>query len=258
MKKIIYSLSIAAALGCSVLTNNCMAQVPTCSIDPVFVASGAHGIWPDSTVNFVSGTVGQPYTQNATIVIPLDTVTSVLTCTYTSIDLQPTTNNYNLPPGLSLTGTPSNFVFPGNANSCMEIYGTPTTVGTYSLTFVLKVYCAIYGAVTTYTVSYYHIKINAAAGIESNPNSYNFQVMQNNPNPVVGSNTAVKFTTPTDGKAKMSVYNVTGQKIAEKEFSAQRGDNSYDFDATTLENGIYLYSIEYNGQKQVRRMVVAK
>lgn len=259
MKKIIYTLSIAAAVGCLVSTNNCMAQVPTCSIDPVFVASGTHGISPDSAVNFVSGTVAQPYAQNATIVIPLDTVTSSFTCHYAHINLT-NASTVGLPPGLSLTGTPSTYIFPGSSNSCMEIYGTPTTPGTYTLTFVLSVYCTeLPGvALTTYTLSYYHIKINAAAGIESIANNYGFQVMQNNPNPVVGSNTTVRFTTPADGKAKMSVYNITGQKIADKEFSAQRGDNSYDFDATTLENGIYLYSIEYNGQKQVRRMVVAK
>ncbi|HEX7413039.1 MAG TPA: T9SS type A sorting domain-containing protein [Bacteroidia bacterium] len=252
MKKIITSVALA-------LTLNSFAQVPTCSIDPVFVSSGLHGISPDSAVNFASGTVGQPYTQNATLIIPLDTVTTSFTCHYSHINLT-NASTCGLPPGLSLTGTPSTYIFPGNANSCMEIYGTPTTAGTYSLTFILSVYCTeLPGvALSTYTVSYYHIKINASAGIESITNNYGFQVMQNNPNPVVGSNTTVKFTAPADGKAKMSVYNITGQKIAVQEFSAQRGDNSYDFDATTLENGIYLYSIEYNGQKQVRRMVVAK
>jgi hypothetical protein len=251
MKKILF-------ISCFLCLASLKAQVPTCSVDPTF---HGEGISPDSAVNFVSGTVGQPYLQNATIAIPLDTVVGI-TCTYSTINLQTgltSPSNYGLPPGLSLTGTPSDFKFPGNASSCMLIYGTPTTAGTYTLTFVLKVYCTQLGpvAATTYTVGYYHITINAAAGIETNTN-YGFQVMQNNPNPVVNAITNVKFTTPTDGKAKMSVYNITGQKLADKEFTVQRGENSYDFDATALESGIYLYSIEFNGQKQVRRMVVAK
>ena len=232
------------------------AQVPTCSVDPTFMAEG---IWPDSAVNFISGTVGQYYAQNVTVKVPKDTVVAGTTYTFTTFNLQSSTNNYGLPPGLSLTGTPSTFKFPGNASSCMEIYGTPTTAGSYTLTFVLKVYSVNLGSfipLTTYTVDYYHITINAAAGIETNK-GYEFNVMQNSPNPVI-NNTAIKFTSSIEGKAKMSVYNVTGQKITEKEISAQRGDNSYDFDATALESGIYLYSIELNGQKQTRRMVVAK
>ena len=234
--------------------------VPTCSIDPTF---HSEGIWPDSALNFMSGTVGQPYLQNVTVVIPLDTtpVQTIGTCTYAHITLQTSSNNYGLPPGLSLTGTPSTLVFPGNDSSCMAIYGTPTTAGTYTLTFVLKVYCTQTGnsfAALTKTIGYYHITINAAAGIETNAANAAFQVMQNNPNPVTGTTTNVKFSAPVDGKAKMTVYNITGQKISDKDILVQRGDNNYEFDATTLENGIYLYAVEFNGQKQIRRMVVAK
>jgi hypothetical protein len=236
------------------------AQVPTCSVDPTFTAS--EGIWPDSAVNFVSGTVLVAYAQNVTIKIPNDTVTSLGTFHYSHVDLQPSSTNYGLPGGLSLTGTPSTFKFPGNATSCMEIYGTPSatvTPGVYHLTFVLKVYAVETGnttALTTYTVGYYKININAATGIESSKN-YDFNVMQNSPNPVT-NNTTIAFTSATDGKAKMSVYNIAGQKIAEREFTAQHGENSYDFDASALESGIYVYAIELNGQKQIRRMVVAK
>jgi hypothetical protein len=232
------------------------AQVPTCSVDPTFTAEG---IWPDSAINFMSGTVGVAYAQNVTIRIPKDTLYGGVTYTYSTVNLQPSSNNYGLPPGLSLTGTPSNYKFPGNASSCMEIYGTPTTPGIYPLTFVLKVYSVNFGPsipITTYTVGYYKITISAAAGIETNKN-YDFNVMPNSPNPVT-NNTTIHFTSATDDKAKMSVYNIAGQKIAEKEFTAQHGDNSYEFDASTLESGIYVYAIELNGQRQIRRMVVAK
>ena len=233
--------------------------VPTCSLDPAFIATGKEGIWPDSATNFVSGIVGQAYVQNVTIVIPKDTVSSIGTVTYSTVDLQPSSNNWGLPPGLSLTGTPSTFKFPGNAASCMEIYGTPTTAGTYPLTFVLKVYSVNFGSsipVTTYTVGYYKIVISAVSGIASNVNA-SFQLMQNNPNPVINS-TSLKFTASMEGKAKVSVYNITGQKLIDKEFNAFHGENSYELDATALESGIYLYAIELNGQKQIRRMVVAK
>jgi hypothetical protein len=241
---------------------NLTAQIaPTCSLDPVFINSKAEGIWPDSAINFMSGTVGQVYLQNVTVVIPYDTVVSGLgTIHYSHVDLQASSTNYGLPPGLKLTGTPSTFKFPGNDSSCMAIYGTSTATGTFPLTFILKVYSTEFGnsvALTTYTVGYYKITIAPAAGISTNKNNA-FQLMQNYPNPVISNNTVIKYSSPAEGKAKICVYNITGLKESEKEFSVQRGDNNYELDASTLENGIYLYSLELNGQKQIRRMVVAK
>jgi hypothetical protein len=233
------------------------AQVPTCKYDHTFIASGRKGVWPDSATNFMGGTVGAPYLQNVTIVVPLDTVTGLGTFTYSHINLT-NASTCGLPPGLSLTGTPSTYKFPGNDSSCMVIYGTPTTAGTYSLTFKLDVYFTQTGnylPYTTQTLTYYKIAIGGV-GIATN-SSYSFQVMQNMPNPI-RDNASIKFTSPSDGKAKFAVFNVTGQKITEKEINAQRGDNNFDFDATQLESGIYLYTVEMNQQKQCRRMVIAK
>jgi hypothetical protein len=255
MKKIYFSFMLLSFILAK-------AQVPTCGYNHAFIASGAKGISPDSAVNFASGTVGTAYTQNITIVVPKDTTATVFSSTQsftiTTINLQPTTNNYNLPPGLSLTGTPSNYKFPGGDSSCMIIYGTPTTPGTYHLVFVLKAYVSQFPgiAVSTDTLKYYKITINPIAGIAVQ-NGYNFQVMQNSPNPVI--NTAnIKFTAPGEGKVKLSVYNIAGQKLMEKEAPAQRGENNLDFDASTLENGMYLYTLEMNQQKQCRRMVIAR
>jgi hypothetical protein len=237
------------------------AQVPTCGYDHAWIATGKHGVWPDSATNFMSGQVGVAYSQNVTVSVPYDTVTSLGTFHYSKIVLKPSVSpvvNYGLPPGLSLTGTPSNFQFPGNDTSCMVIYGTPTTVGSYSLTFVLDVYLTEFGNTfpyTTQTLKYYKIDIAAAAGVATN-GSYNFQVMQNAPNPVI-DNASIKFTSAAEGKAKFAVFNLTGQKIIEKEINASRGNNNFDFDATQLESGVYLYSVEMNHQKQIRRMIIA-
>lgn len=235
------------------------AQVPSCGYDHAWISTGKHGIWPDSATNFVSGQVGVPYTQNITISVPYDTVTSLGTFHYAHIDLKPSVTpivNYGLPPGLSLVGTPANLKFPGNDTSCAIIYGTPTTAGSYTLTLKLDVWFTefTFAPYTTQTVHYYVINITNTAGVGAN-GSYSFSVMQNSPNPV-RDNTSIKFTSPDEGKAKFSVFNLTGLKVTEKELNAQRGDNSFDFDASQLESGIYLYSVEMNHQKEVRRMVI--
>ena len=241
------------------------AQVPVCGYDSTFLASSKNGIWPDSATNFVSGMVGVPYLQNVTVKVPADTTATVFGSTQNftikEIDLQTnitTPANYGLPPGLTITGTPSTYKFPGNSHDCMLIYGTPTTAGTYMLAFTLKAYVTAFPtiAASTQTISYYKIVIAPSNGIATN-GSYNFQVMQNSPNPV-RDNANIKFTSPADGKAKFAVYNLTGLKVVEKEINAQRGENYFDIDASQLESGIYLYSVEMNQQKQCRRMVIAR
>ena len=62
------------------------AQVPTCGYNHAFIASGKKGVWPDSATNFVGGTVGVSYSQNVTVVVPNDTVTSLGTFHYNHID----------------------------------------------------------------------------------------------------------------------------------------------------------------------------
>src|SRR5204862_5817272 len=128
----------------------------------------------------------------------------------------------------------------------------------YTLSFKLKAYVTEFPgiAVSTQTIGYYVINIAPVNGVATHSNT-SFHVMQNSPNPVKDV-ANIHFTAATDGKARLNVFNIGGEKVFEKEVSAARGDNSIDFDASQLENGVYLYSVEMNQQKQCRRMVVAR
>ena len=90
--------------------------------------------------------MGQPYIQNLTVKVPKDTTASGLTFCFNRFEITTPTGitNYNLPPGLNLgsstaalaNGTVNaapSLKFPGNANNCASIYGTPTTAGSYTL-----------------------------------------------------------------------------------------------------------------------------
>ncbi|MBL7917211.1 MAG: hypothetical protein JNM96_02365, partial [Bacteroidia bacterium] len=187
MKKIYLLLSILFAINVG------KAQVPTCSLDPVFLAMPKAGIWPDSATNFVSGTVGVPYLQNITAKVPDDTIQSIIKFCFTRFVMStPTTAvNYDLPPGLNfasstasvnngiLNGAPS-FSFPAKANNCASIYGTPTAAGSYTLKLVIEAYatsttvagnCPVtpnYGGglkISTSNLGYYIINISPSAGI---------------------------------------------------------------------------------------------
>lgn len=249
-------------LAFSFVLNEINAQAPACTYDYTWLALGKDGIWPDSATNFVSGTVGQPYIQNVTVKVPYDTTDATLgTVTFNRIELSTNlTNpvNYNLPPGLSLSCTPSNCKFPGNDTSCLVIYGTPTTVGTYTLSFTLKTFVneVPFFAVNTSVVDYYVITINANTAGISDLTGSKFEVGQSVPNPANNSS-KIQFVTPGSGKANLKLYNTLGTLVTEKFTEVNKGLNQFEVDCSGLTEGIYIYSVEYNGKSITKKMMVS-
>ncbi|GIV28537.1 MAG: hypothetical protein KatS3mg027_2351 [Bacteroidia bacterium] len=228
----------------------------TCTLDPVFIASPKYGIWPDSATNFASGQVGQPYAQNITVKVPLDTVQSPIKICFTRFELlvPPSYPNYNLPPGLTLTGNPSNLKFPGNANSCAIISGTPTTAGTYTLHFQVDVYGTTIlssmscptpvnpntgSKIQTQNIDYYVISISPASGINeltplSNLSSF--------PNPAKDK-LNFTFNSQTSEIIQLQILDLTGKLVKFSSIESKAGSNSFSLDISELENGIYFYSL---------------
>ncbi len=274
MKKIYLNLILLLAFNGIVFS-----QVPTCSLNPVFIASNKIGIWPDSATNFVGGTVGISYLQNITVKIPKDTINGGIKFCFNRFVLSNPvgTINYNLPVGLNfgaiplalqngtINGAPS-FKFPGNANNCAIIYGTPTTAGTYTLKMVVDAYatptigtCATNpnvagGAkVSSQTLTYYIINIAAAAGLkEIGKNSFN---LQNIPNPF-SNKTTIKFFVTDESIAKLVIYNMLGASVFETNIETRAGDNEYILNADGWAGGTYFYSIKYKNFTETKRMIL--
>jgi len=260
----------------SVITLTNKAQVASCSLDPIFIASNKTGIWPDSATNFISGTEGQAYIQNLTIKVPKDTVTGFGTFCFTRIEVSSPTGitNFNLPPGVSMlagnnvTLSGSTFKFPGNANTCALLSGTPTVAGTYTCQFKVQPYVTTSGgscpaspnvnsgsAITApQTLTYYKIIIAPVAGIKEEVNAKTLN-LNNIPNPF-SNKTAIKFNVKDEAPVKICVYNLLGSKMFEDKFKSVKGDNVYELDATEWSSGIYLYTVQYKNHTETKRMVL--
>ncbi len=275
MKKIYLSLLLIAAFG---FKSN--AQVPTCSLNPVFVASNSVGISPDSATNFISGTVGLPYVQNITVKVPLDTISlSIKFCFNRFVLSNPTgTVNYGLPPGLNFgSSTPvvangtinsaPSLKFPGNANNCASIYGTPTVPGSYTLHLQVDAYATIqpFGScsstpnitggtnVSTQQLDYYVINIAPSVGLkEIGKNTFN---LENIPNPFTNS-TTIRFFLADEGTAKLEVHNMLGKLVYTTDINGQLGNNEYVFNGKNLSNGMYFYTIKYKNFSETKRMIL--
>jgi len=258
------------------------AQVPTCSLDPVFIAATKNGVWPDSATNFMPGTVGVPYIQNITVKVPLDTIQSTLKFCFNRVVLSTPTNvvNYNLPPGLNfgtstsavnngtVNGSPS-LKFPGNANNCASIYGTPTTAGTYTLFMKTDTYATLaFGNcpsspnvdggtnLNTTILDYYVITISPVAGINEqvNQNSFNLQAR---PNPF-SSKTTIRFHVQDVANTEIKLFNALGQALYKDSFTSQIGENKYELNAENFPSGIYFYSIQYKNYSTSQRLIITK
>jgi hypothetical protein len=278
MKKIYLTLFTLAAAVTAVFAQT----VPTCSLNPTFIASNKIGVWPDSATNFISGMVGVPYEQNITIKVPKDTTAGPITLCFNRFVLStPSGNvNYSLPPGLimgsstaavangTVNGAPS-FKFPGNANNCASIYGTPTTVGSYTLAFNVEAFATpafaacpstpnVTGGqtVSNQTLKYYIINIapnnvTALRDIDTDK----ITLSQNFPNPS-STTTDIQFYVQGQHEATVSVYNMLGDVVASKTIKTAVGENTVTINSSELAAGTYMYTLTYKGAKATKRMIV--
>ena len=277
MKKIYLTLFAITATISSLLAQT----VPTCSLNPTFISSNKMGIWPDSATNFISGTVGVSYVQNITVKVPKDTMISGVRFCFNRFELSnPTTGtNYGLPPGLNfgsstaalangtINASPS-LIFPGNANNCGSIYGTPTTAGTYTLHLKVQPYtnasfgsCPISPVVSggsaqssPLLLNYYIIKIVAPVGLQEIGKD-RMGLYQNQPNPF-SSTTDIKFYVEGEDDATITVYNALGSIVNQQTIKTTLGENKVTFNASNLSSGTYIYSLKYKNAITTKRMMV--
>ncbi|MBI1932843.1 MAG: T9SS type A sorting domain-containing protein, partial [Ignavibacteriales bacterium] len=75
----------------------------------------------------------------------------------------------------------------------------------------------------------------------------NYSLDNNYPNPFNPS-TTIRFGLPEQSKVTLSVFNILGQKVFElNEQNLSAGSHSFNFDASSLSSGIYIYNINAIG-----------
>lgn len=252
MKKYLLSLILVTFVGWS-------AAFGQCTPDPQYTSPG---IYPDSATNLAPGFGGVAYSELVTLVIPADTVVEIIpgfpqTLTMDSINL---TNVTGLPPGFTYDCVPNSCSFPGDASHCLVITGNPTPadIGNYPLDVELDAYVGGTGVPVPTTVGYYFIDIFDSA-VMSVPSEemLDFILFQNQPNPARG-NTQIKFSSRMPGMYTLEVIDILGNQVINRNVKATQGLNQVNLDASTLRQGIYLYSLSNGKTTQTLRMVVNK
>ena len=84
------------------------------------------------------------------------------------------------------------------------------------------------------------------------------ELFQNYPNPF-NPVTQIRFALAKTSDVKLSVYNISGQRVAELASGVKNaGHHAVDFDGSRLNSGIYYYTLEVDGKAITKRMVLTK
>jgi hypothetical protein len=101
------------------------------------------------------------------------------------------------------------------------------------------------------------IKRYTSVGIAQVEETDGFALGQNIPNPANNS-TRIEYAIPEAGGVIFQVHSISGQLLYSKTIEVGQGRHTLELNTSTLAAGIYFYSIEYNGQRLVKRMSVQK
>jgi len=80
---------------------------------------------------------------------------------------------------------------------------------------------------------------------------------QNIPNPTKDL-TAIRYSVPVAGTVKFEITNLLGQVLTSVEETVGAGEHQLDVSTTSFAAGVYYYSIEFEGQRLVKKMIVTK
>jgi hypothetical protein len=150
-----------------------------------------------------------------------------------------------------------------NGRETLPTIGTSAMVShTFNVNYTVPADSVYY--LTVYVDSYENypandtirIKRETNVGIETLETNM-FSLGQNIPNPATNI-TRIDYSIPESGEVVFYVQSASGQLLYSKTIEAAGGINSLEFNTNMLAAGIYIYSIEYKGQRLIKRMSVQK
>ena len=150
----------------------------------------------------------------------------------------------NLPPGIDYFPNADIF-FPDTAY-CIQLSGTPTQAGDFTLAIYISPFIDVLGTPTlgpqVVDDSSLVVSIQNTSGIEANQMT-EFRVFQNVPNPF-SFRTSLSYYTPNQERIELSIYNILGVLVHQESEVAAPGKHNFSFDGTELQPGTYLYRVE--------------
>ncbi len=99
--------------------------------------------------------------------------------------------------------------------------------------------------------------VNRSAEDNNTLSPRRFTLYQNYPNPFNPA-TMIKYDIPKDAVVKVKVYDILGKQVFGLDEFKKAGSYEVRFDGENLASGMYFYSVEANGFKETKKMVLLK
>ena len=247
------------------LTQN-LAGFAQCTPDPTYTGFGIPGIWPDTVTGIASGTMGTAYSQNFTVIVPIDTTVTIpvlgtITATINSVSI---TGITGLPSGLSHACDISSCLWPGNTNRCFLISGTPNQSGnfTFSVTIVANVESPLpFPLDGAYDAPAYDIVYNLTIDSTGTTTSIkrieedNIEVYGISPNPS-NLGAKIRFKSPGNQNVSFTVHNMIGVLVMSKQIYSEQGMNIVSIDTGELNPGVFIITLIDGVSSSSKKMVI--
>jgi hypothetical protein len=260
MKKILtLALLLLTVVGGSVIAQ--------CVPDTVMYPNG--GFYPLPTNPLPTGTVNTAYSQVITVNVPADTTidlssligfpTPPITATINEITIGVVGG---LPIGIFASTNPSSGMILGGGNGCIDLSGTPTTAGGYTITIPTTLNIQIPNGIpiiggTAQNVPGsvpYTMAVSGGTAIAP-VGASGFSVSQNLPNPTSG-NTVIRYSVSAISDMHLQVVDATGHLVYSTQQNGVSGDQSFNVNVSDFAPGMYLYRISDGKNSVARKMVV--
>lgn len=250
MKKLLLSI-------CAV-TVSVVAMSQTCSPLQSWADTTDYGAYPDTIVNFPQAEQDVFYSTDLNFKVPIEVTPNLdPTGTFVGSPIESFVVDAvnGIPPGLDYACNQSTCEYLGGANGCANIYGTPTTIGTYDITIDITatVIIDILGFPTpvpqSTTFEGYKIVV-----VPQGPAGLSYEVIEPlsiYPNPAHDKVTIANIASSLNPSV-ITITDISGKVVSSLTTSSQ---TEYTFDVNGLENGLYIINVFYeNGVESIKFM----
>lgn len=231
-----------------------------CTPNPLY-ADSVFGVWPDTTENFMPGQLAVPYSQDLNLIVPVSAQDIDPTFPAVNIDSVVFNGVDGLPNGLAVscasqTAAPCTYL--PTVLGCGVVSGTPTEAGLFELTLNVTGYFTLFGSAVPYPLTFtgYRIFILDPTGIaDLGPAGLNG--VKNVPNPFT-ARTSIEFQLQRPSDVRLRVFNLLGDELYSLRTIGRVGPNRIPFESSTLQEGVYLYKLECEGEIFTGRMMLSR
>lgn len=230
MKKLLLSVAILAS-GFQQLSAQCVIG-PACSTNTI-----GYCAVPSENTALPNGTAGTAYSTDINFTIATSVMGGMITLTDATISAV-----NGLPAGLTYSTNPANGNFPGGASACLNISGTPTVAGIYTVAVNFDINTSM--GPTNQTLNW-GLLINLATGVTSVNKSAQVIIAPNPASNELSIATANHFS-------NIQIIDALGKTVLSQHVNYT---NQTTIDISTLSKGVYFIQLN-EGDKLITKKFI--